>query len=237
MFDFQKIKNKIEEDLLTRSQIQSILDQATFLKLDLDQINYLEVSLHKIQERVYFVDEKGNVEIKKIDRGQTVNAEPPKVKFDWLGHDSESMRLAISEFLKKPKSELPDLSWDFEAFNSQRNYHFIADSYLKILKYLYKSEFEKPKKVVFHSFFRCSIFYSNNGVSHAEISSDKISFIHNIEDKTHLFCIRCDTHFEVPFLTHIVNKMCPCCGKHIQKLFETFEFHFEDEKIIKIEVK
>jgi len=229
MFNFQKIKLKIEEGSLTRSQIQGILDQASFLELDSNQINYLQTSMRKIEERIYFVDDRGNVEIKTIACAHGFENESPKVAFGWLGHESESMKLAISQFLDKPKNELPDLEWDFDAFNSQRNYHSIADSYVKILKCLYRHNFEKPIKVIFHSFSRCSIFFSKEEISHAGIFEDKISIVHKIQDKKHFFCYRCDTHFEVPFITQFVDKMCPCCGKKIQKSFESFEFYFDKD--------
>jgi hypothetical protein len=234
MFDFEKIKKKIEEGLLVRSQIQGILDQASFLNLNSDQINYLQISLHKLEEKIYFVDDRGNVEIKKIVYHSEIKNEPPKITFGWLGHESESMRLAISQFLNKPKNELPELEWNFETFNSQRNYHSIANSYLKILKYLHNCNIKKPSKVIFHSFYRCSILYSNDEISHAEIFGNKILFVHKIQDKKHFFCHRCDTHFEVPFITHTVTKMCPCCGGKIKKSFETFEFDFEKDQVKEI---
>jgi hypothetical protein len=229
MFNFEKIKLKIEEGTLTRSQIQGILDQASFLELTSNQISYLQNSMHKIEQRIYLVDERGNVEIKTITRSQGVVNESPKADFGRLGHDSESMKLAISKFLDKPQNELPELEWEFDSFNLQKDYYSIADSYAKILKYFYRNDFEKPIKVVFHSFSRCSIFFSNNEISQAEIFEHKISFIHKIQEKKHFFCSRCDTHFEVSLISKSVEKMCPCCGKKIQKSFESVDFYFDED--------
>lgn len=228
MFNFEEIKLKIEEETLTRSQIQNILDQASFLKLTSNQISYLQTSMHKIEQRIYRVDERGNVEIITITRSQGVGNESPKADFGRLGHDSESIKLAISEYLDKPKNELPDLEWEFDSFNLQKDYYSIADSYAKILKYFYRNDFEKPIKVVFHCFSRCSIFF-NNEISQADIFDNRISFIHKIQEKKHFFCFRCDTHFEVSFISKSVEKMCPCCGKRIQKLFESVDFYFDED--------
>ncbi len=136
MFDFEKQKKKIEKGLLTRSQIQCILDQASFLNLDSNQINFLQTELYKLAEKIYSIDDIGNVEVKtkKINHEHEINKKSSKIKFGWLGHESESMRLAISQFLDKPKNELPDIEWDFDTFNSHNNYYSIADSYLKIIK-------------------------------------------------------------------------------------------------------
>jgi hypothetical protein len=237
MFDFEKQKKKIEEGLLTRSQIQGILDQASFLNLDSNQINFLQTEIYKLPDKIYLIDDLGNVEmkIKKINLGNEID-KPPKMIFGWLGHESESMRLAISEFLGKPKNELPELEWDFNAFNSQKNYYSIADSYLKIIRYFAISNTQILSKVVFHNFSRCSVYCTNNEISHAEIFDNKISIVHNILDKKKFFCFRCDTLFQVPFITHTVKKACPCCGKAIQNSFDYFEFYFEKDHISKISI-
>ncbi len=71
-FDFELIKEKLRANLLTSSQILQILDQASYLELDTDQISFLKFSyeealnsLKNRHKKIYFIDEKGDVEFKK----------------------------------------------------------------------------------------------------------------------------------------------------------------------------
>jgi DNA-directed RNA polymerase subunit RPC12/RpoP len=216
-FNFDSVKQKIQDNILTSLQVLQILDQAASLGLTSDQIRFLEFeyskAIKKLKERsetIYIVDDKGSVNFENRNLTSYSRVlESDGTKFNSSIHQNSyahlSRHLSITKKPQKGTSSAADKV--SKKISSSKK---IFDSYFlcSMCSTSFKASSEKLKNCC--PYCGSEVNHSSNELQNSE-QTKNFKKIFN----SYFFCSRCSTPFEAP--SDKPRIWCPCCGGEVNR--------------------